>query len=158
MVSCWSAHVDNKQDLSGAHLTAVVNASPFRTAMRICGDADHFEYNSVGDTALFPSDLFHYTSQACIGTIKIAFFYSIVSSGRSVSFEQCSGATDDCDVGSNSAAMVRMPISQRKEPRHAAGSSGDAAVQSSVQDRPNANRPNASIPIKKRRTVTTELD
>lgn len=80
--SCWGAHVDNQKDLSGAHLTAVVNASPFQTAMRICGDKNHFDYSMVGDTALFPSDLYHYTSQACIGTIKVAFFYSIVSNAN----------------------------------------------------------------------------
>ena len=77
LLACWKAHLDTTGDLKGANITAVANVTAYPTAMRVCGARSHADYSQQGDTAIFSSDMWHYTSSASVGTIKLAFFYSV---------------------------------------------------------------------------------
>ena len=77
LLACWKAHKDTTGDLRGAHITAVTNVTQYKTAMRVCGARSHADYSRQGDTAIFSSDMWHYTSSASVGTIKLALFYSL---------------------------------------------------------------------------------
>ena len=77
LLACWGAHVDNRGALKSANITAVTNLTEYETAMRICGARSHADYSRQGDTAVFAADMWHYTSKASVGTIKLALFYSV---------------------------------------------------------------------------------
>ena len=77
LLACWGAHVDNRGALKSANITAVTNLTEYETAMRVCGARSHADYSRQGDTAVFAADMWHYTSKASVGTIKLALFYSV---------------------------------------------------------------------------------
>ena len=74
--SCALERIRTTGDLRDANITAVTNVTAYPTAMRVCGARYHADYSRQGDTAIFSSDMWHYTSSASVGTIKLAFFYS----------------------------------------------------------------------------------
>ena len=75
--ACPSSHLDSVGDTKKSHLSVLVNLSNTSSSMFMVGAESHFEYTSMGEYCVFPSDMFHYTSSACMGTVKIAFFYEL---------------------------------------------------------------------------------
>lgn len=75
--ACPSSHTDVTKDTPKAEISSIVNLSRTASSMFVVGAKEDFEYTKVGDAASMPSAMYHYTSSACTGTVKIAFFYEI---------------------------------------------------------------------------------
>ena len=151
LLACWKPHKDTSGDLRGANITAVTNVTKYNTAMRVCGARSHADYSQQGDTAIFPSDMWHYTSAASVGTIKLALFYSITlaKSGRSAHFTSSPEApiTTARDMSAGSSAQ-RLSVAQRKGSRSSASVSSTNISDSCANEE--SHIVGADLPIKKR--------
>ena len=67
----FTPHIDNNGELSGAVLTAVMQLTNKVSGMRVLGK-EEFLYRQKGETAVFPSALFHETTRATPGTMKLS--------------------------------------------------------------------------------------
>ena len=72
----FSPHIDNNGEGPEAILTAVILMSRSISSMRVLGKKEFF-YTLPGDTAVFPSALFHETVTAVPGTLKLSVLFRL---------------------------------------------------------------------------------
>ena len=105
--------------------------------------------------AIFASDMWHYTSSASVGTIKLALFYALTrTNGRSVHFASSADApiATACDRTAGPSAQ-RLSVAHRKGSRsstHGSSASKMHTQSDSCADKKMIDDPIAHLPLKKR--------
>ena len=69
--SMFTSHIDNNEEGTDSILMAVILMNESSSSMRILGKEEFF-YTLPGETAVFPSALFHETITALPGTMKLS--------------------------------------------------------------------------------------
>ena len=108
--ACPSSHLDSVGDTKKSHLSVLVNLSNTSSSMFMVGAESHFEYTSMGEYCVFPSDMFHYTSSACMGTVKIAFFYELEEKLTIDDEPSTSGVNEEETKPASSPTLVKAEV------------------------------------------------
>ena len=126
MASCYTSHQDKDPPaLRHCALSATTGANDCKSAAHIVDDKVSMDYDRAGDTFIFPSDLYHYTSMASVGTLKIAFFYELravhklddssapSASSSGASTEETKFQTEETTVKTEGATGNEEPASKK---------------------------------------------
>lgn len=109
LLACPSCHIDKVGDTKKADITAIVNLANAPSSMFVVGAKEDFFYDGMGACVSFPSDFYHFTSSACAGSVKIAFFYEIVRTP----VVQLEGEGDDDTKGAAGSSSDAPPPSKK---------------------------------------------
>ena len=84
----FKPHIDNDDDRPNSILTAICLLTDTKTSMKVFGKQT-FEYKVMGQTAIFPSALFHETVFAEASTMKLAMFLRLPNTEESLKNSSC---------------------------------------------------------------------